>query len=69
MGARVGSDMQEDDFTPAARLICDVDKVLWPFPDQRQDAGAESWIIIILCVCVYWGLKQHNLLPVFVVLF
>ncbi len=73
MCTRVGSGMQEYDFTPAARLICDVDKVLWPFPDQRQDAGAESWIIIILCVCVcvcvYWGLKQHNLLPVFVVLF
>ncbi len=52
MCTRVGSGMQEYDFTPAARLICDVDKVLWPFPDQRQDAGAESWIIIILCVCV-----------------
>ncbi len=40
MCARVESGMQED-FTPAANIACDVDEVICPFPDQRQEAGAE----------------------------
>ncbi len=73
MCARVGSGMQED-FTPAANIACDVDEVLWLFPDQRQDAGAE--LLCSSCEKFFsffvWGggggHKQHNLLPVFVVL-
>jgi len=34
-----GSGMQED-FTPA-NIACDVDVILWPDPDQRQEAEAE----------------------------
>ncbi len=71
MCARVGSGMQED-FTPAANIACDVDKLLWPFPDQRRDAGAE--LLCSACEKYFFffffgGGKQHNLLPVFVALF
>ncbi len=63
MCARVGLGMQED-FTPAANIACDADKVIWPFPDQRQDAGAE--LLCSSCEKVFSFLfwhKQHNLLP------
>ncbi len=56
MWARVGS-RHEEDFTPTANIACDVDEVLWPFPDQRLDAGAGTGTDEIIrggCVALLW---------------
>ncbi len=43
-------------------IACDVEDVLWPDPDQRQDAGAESLFLLLFAVlyCTLQYIKLRN---------